>query len=59
MANMSYCRIQNTVNDLDDVVFALESGDPMNPDDLARLPRLVELCKQLIEVSARAEVDID
>lgn len=37
MANMSYCRYQNTASDLQDVVYDLRERADMNPDDLEAL----------------------
>ena len=47
MANMSYCRIENTARDLQDCVDAIESGDytrgEMSRSELQGLQDIVEL----------------
>ena len=50
MANMEYCRFENTLRDLQDCL------DHINDDDLAVLEanarlELVEVCKQIVEES--------
>ena len=51
MSNMSYCRFQNTLEDLQDCVDALdEDTDPLarlSPEERVAAKRLLKLCKQL------------
>ena len=49
MANMSYCRFQNTVNDLQDCVDADGMYDPedLSDDERRARERLIDLCLQV------------
>ncbi len=52
MANMSYCRFENTASDLQDCVYAIQDGDI---NDLSRFEirgahKLLELARELIEL---------
>jgi len=67
MANMSYCRFQNTYRDLQDCVFALNNNGPdtLSDDELAAAKMMMQLCDQmqsfydevLDEVENRKEVE--
>ena len=46
MANMSYCRFQNTLADLRDCYFHL--FDDLSPEEELARDRLVELCRNFI-----------
>ena len=46
MANMSYCRFQNTLADLRDCYFHL--FDDLSPEEELARDRLVDLCKAII-----------
>ena len=46
MPNMSYCRFQNTVNDLRDCVDHIEDSDLSDDEKQAR-QILIELCKDI------------
>lgn len=48
MANMSYCRFQNTLSDLRDCARALEEGEPLSDDEQRARNRLVELCAEIV-----------
>ena len=48
MANMSYCRFQNTYRDLIDCSVNLFDEDMSNDEKMAR-KNLVELCKEIVE----------
>lgn len=49
MANMSYCRFQNTSNDLRDCVNTLEEEDyPESRDELAAAKWMYSLCQRYI-----------
>lgn len=63
MANMSYCRFQNTAGDLDDCQGALEAllsggqdedGDkgPLSYEELRAAQRLVVTCQNIVEMLA-------
>ena len=47
MANMSYCRFENTYHDLRDCLAALEEGDDLSDDEKRYKTRLVKLCKKI------------
>jgi len=51
MANMSYCRMENTARDLQDCVDAIESGDytrgEMSQSELRGLKDIVELAEYI------------
>lgn len=53
MANMSYCRFQNTLRDLRDCANALEdmaeTGKDLSGDELRARDRLIELCKDIAD----------
>ena len=48
MANMSYCRFQNTYNDLIDCSVNLFDEDMSDNEKMAR-KSLIELCKEIVE----------
>jgi len=51
MANMSYCRFQNTANDLRDCVYAIEEGeysDGISKSEKRGLEGILELAHQLV-----------
>lgn len=47
MANMGYCRFQNTVEDLRDCADHLQ--DELSPEEERARQRLVELCLEIVE----------
>jgi hypothetical protein len=47
MANMSYCRFQNTVQDLQDCYDHLDDDDLSEAEQEAR-KRLLKLCQQIV-----------
>lgn len=54
MANMSYCRFENTKIDLEDCVFALEDilngdADELSEREKRASDRMYELCQEYIE----------
>ena len=51
MPNMSHCRFENTANDLDDCVEAINNGDAhdLSKWELGGLSRILELCEQIID----------
>lgn len=51
MANMSYCRFENTARDLRDCVNAIHNGetDELNEYELEGLTDILELCKEIVE----------
>jgi hypothetical protein len=58
MANMSYCRFQNTAGDLDDCQSALEDlvndeeTKPLSREELAAAKRLLKTCIALVQLVA-------
>lgn len=57
MSNMSYCRFENTVRDLNDCQRAIEEmlagdGDALSDDELAAAKCLVETCSEIIGLVA-------
>ena len=58
MANMSYCRFENTARDLRDCVQAIENGE--HTDDLSSyekngLEEILSLCEQLFFMKEEVE----
>ena len=51
MSNMSYCRFQNTNNDLLDCYDWLGENDPskLSEDELKAFKRLVKLCRLIVD----------
>lgn len=62
MANMSYCRFQNTRGDLADCVNVLHEADEENeplvlsPDEYHAHDQMLELCRQYLELVTRVNV---
>ena len=48
MANMSYCRFENTVKDLYDCSKNMDDTDLSETEEKARL-RLIRICKEIAE----------
>jgi hypothetical protein len=60
MANMSYCRFENTSIDLRDCVNALEEGDyPGSDDEKQAAKYIVNLCNRYIRAYENMELDIE
>jgi len=51
MSNMSYCRFQNTLSDLEDCLQALqeEGIENLSPDEKRAALRLIEISKEISE----------
>ena len=51
MSNMSYCRFQNTNDDLRDCYDWLGENDPskLSEDELKAFKRLVKLCRLIVD----------
>ena len=47
MANMSYCRFSNTVEDLQDCYDALDEGKKLSSDERRAALELLEICKNI------------
>ena len=66
MANMSYCRFQNTLQDMRDCYEALQSGETLSRDEQSAVEMLVEICDRISgefgmdhSVEARNNMNID
>lgn len=61
MANMSYCRFRNTVNDLADCQEAINDGvlqdDELDEDERRAARRLIRICKEIAESCGTDEDD--
>jgi hypothetical protein len=57
MSNMSYCRFENTYNDLRDCYNNIDNTDLSKTEEAAR-KRLIELCQSIVEV-ADPELEMD
>ena len=49
MANMSYCRFHNTVNDLEDCKEALENENIESVDEKKKAKALIQLCREIAD----------
>jgi len=52
MANMSYCRMRNTANDLQDCINAIEEGeyiDGISREEKRSLNEILELAQHLVD----------
>ena len=51
MANMSYCRFENTARDLRDCVYAINNGetDELNNYELEGLREILDLAQEIID----------
>ena len=62
MSNMSYCRFENTAQDLQDCLDAIENGelnDLGSQYEVDALEELLELCKQVVAYKNEIEDAID
>ena len=61
MGNMSYCRFENTANDLDDCLQAIEDGKYENLTSYERggLSALMSLCEKVLEYKDEIEETIN
>ena len=57
MGNMSYCRFENTANDLDDCLGAIEDGkyEDLNSYEQGGLSSLLSLCEKILEYKDEIE----
>ena len=57
MGNMSYCRFENTANDLDDCLQAIEDGEyeDLNSYERGGLSSLLTLCERVLEYKDEIE----
>ena len=55
MSNMSYCRFQNTLQDLQDCYNHIDDARDLSPDETIAKKRLIELCQEIAEYAEREE----
>lgn len=48
MSNMSYCRFQNTLNDLRDCHMNMDDPDSLSPDEKKAREQLLQTCAEII-----------
>lgn len=62
MPSMSYCVIENTVDDFEECVDkvrnALENGEKLSREEYRRLGQLVEHAKALVELDKKNDFDV-
>ena len=50
MSNMSYCRFENTLSDMQDCFDALKEGDKkLSESELEAKKELIQLCREFLE----------
>ena len=49
MANMSYCRFENTLSDLSDCKEALDNGEELSSREAEKAKALLALCREIAE----------
>lgn len=59
MANMSYCRMQNTARDLQDCIWAIEEGEYNNEIDMNEKQGLEEIVNLAHRIINELEYDIE
>jgi len=47
MPNMSHCKFSNTLSDLEDCKYSLDTGDELSPDEAKARKALIELCSEI------------
>jgi len=47
MANMSYCRFENTLSDLEDCYFHMDEVDDLNEREIKARVKLIKLCRNI------------
>ena len=52
MANMSYCRFENTTSDMEDCIYAIENGetDELSTYEVNALEDFVQIAKNIINL---------
>ncbi len=61
MGNMSYCRFENTAQDLQDCVRAIENGDVYDFSDyeLNGFKKLIRLAEEIVDMNDETELIIE
>lgn len=49
MGNMSYCRFQNTVNDLQDCYDNMDDEDKLSEEEQRARKRLIKMCRDIAD----------
>lgn len=47
MANMSYCRFRNTLQDLDDCYEHMDETDELDKEEILARGRLIQMCQSI------------
>jgi len=61
MSNMSYCRFENTLRDLQDCIWSLEDGeaDNIGVTELNSAMSMLEACQEFIDLQWKLDEIID
>ena len=61
MGNMSYCRFENTAQDLQDCVRAIENGDvyDFSSYELNGFKKLIRLAEEIVDMNDETELIIE
>jgi hypothetical protein len=61
MANMSYCRFENTARDLQDCVSAIDNGNvyDFNEYELNGFEKLIKLAEEIVDMNDETELIIE
>ena len=49
MANMSYCRFENTYNDLNDCYEAMNEHEDLSESEIKHLKWMIEMCQNIVD----------
>ena len=57
MPNMSYCRFENTVNDMRDCIYAIEDGNTseLNRSEIRALEEFLDLAREITNLEYEIE----
>ena len=57
MPNMSYCRFENTVNDMQDCIYAIEDGDTseLSSSEVRALDEFLDLAREITNLEYNIE----
>ena len=61
MPNMSYCRFENTVNDMQDCIYAIEEGDTseLSSNEVRALEEFLDLAREITNLEYDIEEILD
>tara|TARA_R100001443_G_scaffold16540_2_gene26620 strand:- start:5 stop:217 length:213 start_codon:yes stop_codon:yes gene_type:complete len=61
MANMSYCRFENTLRDLQDCIWSLEDGeaDNISGTELRSAIEMVTACREFLDLQWKLDSIVD